>query len=111
MGDTPIGRLLTAWSEQRIHFQPKVMHNTPIERDDIAKLEALAETYQLPKEEIIASLLSHALEEVERRMPYVAGPKVIRMEEGDPVYEDIGPTPRYLMIKSRIEKSQKNTPN
>ncbi len=111
MGDTPIGRLLKAWSEQRIHFQPKVMQHIPIERDDIAKLEALAEVYQLPKEEIIASLLSNALHEVEQRMPYIAGPTIIRIEEGDPVYEDIGPTPKYLKIKSQIEKNQKKATN
>jgi len=32
-------------------------------------------------------------------MPYVAGPRVISTDEhGDPVYEDVGPTPRFMEL-------------
>ena len=35
-------------------------------------------------------------------MPYVQGDKVIRLEEGDEVYEDIGPLPRYLDAQKKV---------
>jgi hypothetical protein len=32
-------------------------------------------------------------------MPYIAGKRVISTDEqGDPVYEDIGPTPRFMEL-------------
>jgi hypothetical protein len=32
-------------------------------------------------------------------MPYVAGGRVISTDEqGDPVYEDVGPTPRFMAL-------------
>ena len=52
--------------------------------------------YSLPVEEITASLLHQALVELEEKMPYVAGERVIRVEEGANIYEDIGPMARYL---------------
>jgi hypothetical protein len=38
-------------------------------------------------------------------MPYVAGQKVISTDEqGDPVYEDIGPTPRFIELARKYRK-------
>jgi hypothetical protein len=38
-----------------------------------------------------------ALNEVAAAMPYVAGKRVISTDEqGDPVYEDVGLTPRFM---------------
>jgi len=35
-------------------------------------------------------------------MPYVAGKRVISTDEqGDPVYEDVGPTPRFMELARR----------
>ena len=32
-------------------------------------------------------------------MPYVAGKRVISTDEqGDPIYEDVGPTPRFMQL-------------
>ena len=53
-------------------------------------------------EELVSDLLSAALDELEAAMPYEAGDRVIREDEyGDPVYEDIGPTPRFLELVRR----------
>jgi hypothetical protein len=44
-------------------------------------------------------LLGAALKEIAAAMPYVAGQRVIATDEqGDPVYEDIGPTPRFIQL-------------
>jgi hypothetical protein len=38
-------------------------------------------------------------------MPYMAGQKVISTDEqGDPVYEDVGPTPRFIELARKNRK-------
>ncbi|MDD0972353.1 pilin assembly protein [Pseudomonas fontis] len=68
-----------------------------------ARLAALA--YMYPKrrpEELLGELVGAALEELEASFPYVRGQQVIATdEEGDPVYEDVGPTPRFLTLSRR----------
>ena len=71
--------------------------------EDAAKIDALVEMYpKRSKERIITDLLSAALEDVIAGLPYVQGNQVVgRDEEGDPLYEDIGPTPRFLALTRR----------
>jgi len=46
-----------------------------------------------------------ALQEIATAMPYVAGQTVISTDEqGDPVYEDIGPTPRFMELARKYRK-------
>lgn len=104
MPNSPISRMLWAWQKHIIKHQPQVNYEVAVDRDDVIKLEALSELFQLPLDDIIASLISCALKETEQKMPYIQGEKIIRMEEGDPVYEDIGHTPRYLEIKQHLEQ-------
>ena len=50
-------------------------------------------------EQIITDLLATALQEIETSMPYVAGKKGISNDEqGDPIYEDVGLTPRFVEL-------------
>lgn len=65
-----------------------------------ARLEALAEMYPSRSiEELMGELLGAALEELVASLPYIKGSKVIAIDEqGDPQYEDIGPTPRLLAL-------------
>lgn len=68
-----------------------------------ARLAALAEMY--PKrqpEELLAELIGAALDELEASLPYVKGNQVVATDEqGDPLYEDIGPTPRFLALSRK----------
>ena len=75
--------------------------------EDASRLEALAELFPgRPIEQMITDLLHAALDEVAAAMPYEPGPKVIsRDDQGDPVYEDIGLTPRFVELTRRIKKS------
>ncbi|RDE23009.1 hypothetical protein DV711_10715 [Motiliproteus coralliicola] len=108
MPNSPISQMLEAWEKHLVEHHPQVSYEIDVCRDDVFKLEALAELYGLPLEDIIANLISSSLKEVEQKMPYKKGSRVIRIEEGDPVYEDVGQTPRYLEIKRRLEQqSQK----
>lgn len=73
--------------------------------DDAAQLAALADMFPgRAPEQLISELLSVALKELAAAMPYVAGNRVISTDEhGDPVYEDIGPTPRFMEL-ARIHR-------
>ncbi|MNG18048.1 hypothetical protein D3C84_1020770 [compost metagenome] len=53
-------------------------------------------------EELLGELIGAALEELEKSFPYVKGSTVVATdEEGDPLYEDVGPTPRFLALSRR----------
>lgn len=97
--------LLEEWEKHADEEKTKVECEVSLFSVDKYKLQALAEVYKLPIEEVVASLVHHALLEVEEKMPYIPGEKVIRVEEGVNVYEDIGPTPEYLAILNRIRES------
>ncbi len=67
-------------------------------RRTLAKLSALGEMYP-GSEHIVADLIEAALQELEAGMPYIPGPRVVSEDEqGDPLYEDIGPMPRYRAL-------------
>jgi len=46
------------------------------------------------------------LDELEAAMPYIPGERVIREDDhGHPVYEDTGPTPRFLELARQHQKN------
>lgn len=73
---------------------------------DAARIHALAELYPGRNEtEIITDLLSTALDELEAAMPYIQGNRIIAEDEqGDPIYEDVGPTPKWLELSREHER-------
>ena len=75
--------------------------NLPVE--DAARLHALAEMYpRRSASNIITDLLSASLQDIESSLPYVCGNTVVAHDEqGDPMYEDVGPTPRYLTLTKK----------
>ncbi len=81
--------------------------------DDAARLGALADMFPgRTPEQLITELLGVALKDLAAAMPYVAGTRVISSdEEGDPVYEDTGPTPRFMELTRKhlraLEGAQK----
>jgi hypothetical protein len=68
--------------------------------ESAAQLAALADMFPgRAPEQLITELLGAALKEVAAAMPYVPGKRVISTDEqGDPVYEDVGPTPRFIEL-------------
>jgi hypothetical protein len=80
--------------------------------DDAARLHALAELFPgRPLEELITDLLHAGLDEIAAAMPYEPGPKIIsRDDHGDPVYEDVGLTPRFVELSRRIKKTLEAEP-
>ena len=75
--------------------------------EDAARLEALAELFPgRSSEQLITELMAVALREVAAAMPYVAGERVISTDDhGDPVYEDVGPTPRFMELARRHRRT------
>lgn len=67
---------------------------------DAARIAALADMYpRKTEEQLITELLSAALDTLEAALPYQQGDRVISEDElGDPIYEDVGPTPRFLAL-------------
>lgn len=99
-------KLLESWRESASKPRTASEYAVRLPVDDAARLEALAEMFPgRTPEQLITDLLGAALEEVATAMPYVAGRRVISTDEqGDPVYEDIGPTPRFMELARRNRK-------
>jgi hypothetical protein len=92
--------LLQSWGEQAPAPRTAASYAVQLPREDAARLAALAEMYPgRTREQLITELLATALKEIVAAMPYVAGTRVISTDEqGDPVYEDAGPTPRFMAL-------------
>ena len=92
--------LIETWEREAAGDLTREQYAVRLPLEDAARLEALAEMFpRRSREQLITELLSVALDEVVSGFPYVEGGRVIsRDEEGDPVFEDVGHTPRYLRL-------------
>lgn len=106
MSHRRFSEVLNRWEEKRNQAQKLVSTPVSLTKTDLAKLEALAEVYEQPVEEVMADLMHAALAEVESGIPYVPGSRVIRVEDGDPCYEDEGKMPAYLQARQRLTDSE-----
>ncbi|MCO6057076.1 pilin assembly protein [Pseudomonas sp. MOB-449] len=95
--------LVRHWEQNAKGRLTRSEYNVHLDLESAARLAALSEMY--PKrsvEELIGELVGSALEELEASFPYVRGSQVVATDEqGDPLYEDIGPTPRFLALSRR----------
>ncbi|MFQ5983132.1 MAG: type 1 pili tip component [Woeseiaceae bacterium] len=101
--------LLDAWSERKAPDITEKDYSVRLSIDDAARIQALVDLYPgMDTERIITDLISTALDELQAAMPYVPGERVIREDDhGDPVYEDAGPTPRFLeLVRAHRKKLQ-----
>ena len=98
--------LLESWRENAAGARTATEYAVRLPVEDAARLSALAELFPgRTREQIITDLLGAALQEVAAAMPYVPGKKVISTDEqGDPVYEDAGPTPRFAELTRQHKK-------
>ena len=104
MTSSLIKKMLDDWELRSTHVKEQVSTKIVLNKQDLIKVEALAEAYKLPASDLLANLINTTLREIEEQMPYVAGDKVIRIEEGDPIYEDVGRTPEYMAAKDRLQR-------
>jgi hypothetical protein len=98
-----IRELVRHWEKSAKGRLTRNHYQIQLDLEAAARLAALAEMY--PKrqpEELLAELIGAALEELEAGLPYVQGSQVVATDEqGDPLYEDIGPTPRFLALSRK----------
>ena len=104
-----IKQLLDEWeASSHGHEAPiSMMVNLPLEA--AARILALNELYpERTQEQIFIELLHVALDELEEALPYVQGDKVIAEDEfGDPIYEDVGLTPRFIELTQKHQEQLK----
>jgi len=98
--------LLDAWRQNAAGARTASEYVVRLPIDDAARLHALAELFPgRTTEQLITDLLGVALQEVAAAMPYVPGKKVISNDDqGDPVYEDAGQTPRFAELTRQYRK-------
>jgi hypothetical protein len=98
--------LLDRWKKDAPAVRTKKQYAIRLDLDDASRLHALAELFPgQPIEVIITDLLRAGLDEIAAAMPYERGPKVIsRDDQGDPLYEDIGLTPRFVELTRKYKK-------
>ena len=96
MSHSAFAELIQEWEARQLLHRQKVPMQVSVFDTDRVKIQALAAVYNLSEQEIIASVLHHGLFELETRMPYQKGTRVIRVEEGEEIFEDIGMMPRYI---------------
>lgn len=95
-----ICNLLERWGAVRGAVTPSQSVSLYLPPRDVARLKALAALYPAHSaQDILADLVHAALDELEAAMPYVPGKRVLALDDqGDPIYEDLGPTPQYYLL-------------
>jgi hypothetical protein len=95
-----IRELVQQWEQNATGRMVSTPYQVHLDVEAAARLSALSHMYPKRRpEELLAELLGAALEDLEASLPYVQGTQVVATdEEGNPVYEDIGPTPRFLEL-------------
>ena len=92
-----IKQLISQWNSLPKMVEDGDEYCFKVSKANTASIEAIKELYPgLTSEMIIAQFLSMSLAAYEEALPYVQGDKVVAEDEmGDPIFEDIGLTPRY----------------
>lgn len=95
-----LDKLMKYWEKEFSGQLSEEGYQIKLSVEDSARLEALSEMFpKYPKENLLRDLISSALNEVTSSFPYIAGKEVVAHdEEGDPLYADIGPTPKFLNL-------------
>jgi hypothetical protein len=97
--------LLEHWKKAAAPVKTAQAYAVHLPLDDAARLHALTELFPgQTVEQIITDLLHAGLDEVAAAIPYERGQKVIsRDDHGDPVYEDVGQTPRFMELSRKFK--------
>jgi hypothetical protein len=103
--------LLEHWKKTAAPARAAQQYAVRLPLDDAARLQALTELFPGQAiEAIITDLLHAGLDEIAAAMPYEPGAKVIsRDDQGDPVYEDVGLTPRFIELSRKFKKELAKT--
>ena len=103
---TPIEKLFETWQDTAAETLGKKQYSVRLPIIDAARIAALGDLFPgRTAEQVIRDLLGAALDELHTRMPYVAGDEVVAEdEEGDPIYADIGLSPKFHELAEHYTK-------
>lgn len=107
-----VKQLIEQWKQSSASPKTKVAGELWLSTYDRARVRALMDMYPGKTEsEILSDLVVAALDEIEEAFPYQAGKTVIREDElGDPVFEDVGPTPRFEhLVREHVARLEKGS--
>lgn len=95
-----IQQLLQQWDKQAESYQDLKEYTLRLPRYELAKIYALKEMYPGKGEsELLTDLLITALHALEEAFPYSPGDRIVAEDDnGDPIFEDTGPTPRFIAL-------------
>ncbi len=99
-----IAELIQRWAKEG-HARTSVRaYTVHLPLRDAARIEALHVMYPGRSEsQLMADLIHAALDELEVAMPYIPGNRIIAEDDyGDPIYEDLGPTPQFYTLSHEI---------
>jgi hypothetical protein len=99
-----IVELIQRWQEEKLPCTAIRTYEISLPLRDAARIEALHMMYaNCSDSQIMADLIRAGLDELEVAMPYVPGDRVIAEDDyGDPIYEDLGPTPQFYSLSHEI---------
>ncbi len=101
-----VKELVTQWERASRGERTRQEFAIHLPLKEAAQILALKEMYpDCSEEQILTDLLCFALEELKQAFPYQAGREVAQDEFGDPIYEDIGLTPKFI----RLVQKYRNT--
>ena len=102
-------QVIKAW--QAASRSRPIVQTLPVQlgAKDYARLCALEEIFPArSKEQMLGELVATALDEIEEAFPYVQGDEVIAEDEfGDPIYADVGLTPRFETLTKKYLAASK----
>jgi len=99
-----IAELIQRWGKEG-HARADVrVYAVHLPLRDAARVEALHVMYPGRSDsQLMAALIRAALDELEVAMPYIPGNRIIAEDDyGDPIYEDLGPTPQFYSLSHEI---------
>ncbi|MFK5984987.1 MAG: type 1 pili tip component [Pseudomonadota bacterium] len=101
-----IEQLISCWKMQPREEPGGKKYSINISPSEAAKIAAIQELYSgLSSQMVIHQLLVTALSSFEEALPYIQGSKVISEDEfGDPIFEDIGDTPKYIKLIEKYDQ-------
>ncbi len=99
-----IAELIQRWGKEGHERASVRAYTVHLPLRDAARIEALRVMYPSRSDsQLVADLVRAALDELEVAMPYVPGSRIIAEDDyGDPIYEDLGPTPQFYSLSHEI---------
>ena len=107
-----IAELIQRWSQEGHARSDVRAYAVHLPLRDAARIEALRMMYPgCSDSQLMADLIRAALDELEVAMPYIPGSRVIAEDDyGDPIYEDLGPTPQFYSLSHEILRKLATAP-